>query len=207
MQILTVPCKLDPTPEDRSALAATVGAFGAACRTVVRDTPAGLTNEARLRAEVYRAVRTRHGLSANLAQGAIARVAANRKAARATRGIVAIYRDASVQYDERTFRLFGEVVRLTLNGGRRRIALALGAHQRAQRARHGGERRIRSAQRGEVYSQAPPPAVFVDRPQDAQRGDGRAQRADSGREQDGAAREEQDRAKVEAESGLVGPIA
>lgn len=159
MQILTVPCKLDPTPEDRSALAATVGAFGAACRTVVRDTPAGLTNEARLRAEVYRAVRTRHGLSANLAQGAIARVAANRKAARATRGIVAIYRDASVQYDERTFRLFGEVVRLTLNGGRRRIALALGAHQRAQRARHGGERRIRSAQRGEVYSQAPPPRL------------------------------------------------
>ena len=67
MQILTVPCKLDPTPEDRAALAATVGAFGAACRTVIRDTPARLTNEARLRAQGYRAVREQQGLSANLA--------------------------------------------------------------------------------------------------------------------------------------------
>nr|NKR04344.1 transposase [Escherichia coli] len=105
-----------------------------------------MTNEARLRAQVYRAVRTRHGLSANLAQGAIARVAANRKGARATRGVVAAYRDASVQYDERTFRLFDEAASLTLNGGRRRIALALGAQQRTQLARHRGERRIRSAQ-------------------------------------------------------------
>jgi hypothetical protein len=51
-----------------------------------------------------------------------------------------------VQYDERIFCLYGETASLTLIGGRRRIPLALGDHQRAQLARHAGERRIRAAQ-------------------------------------------------------------
>ena len=128
MQVLTVCCKLEPDLADRAALAATVGAFAAACRTVVRETPADLVNETRLRAQTYRAVRERHGLSSNLAQQAIARVAANRKAARATRGTVANYRDTSVQYDERTFQLINGTASLTLVGSRRRVPMALGAH-------------------------------------------------------------------------------
>jgi putative transposase len=128
VQVLTVCCKLEPDLADRAALAATVGAFAAACRTVVRETPADLVNETRLRAQTYRAVRERHGLSSNLAQQAIARVAANRKAARATRGTVANYRDTSVQYDERTFQLINGTASLTLVGSRRRVPMALGAH-------------------------------------------------------------------------------
>jgi putative transposase len=146
VQILTVCCKLDPDAADRAALAAKVGAFAASCRTVVRETADELVNETRLRAQTYRLVRERHGLSANLAQQAIARVAGNRKAARANHGKVANYRDASVQYDERTFRMFEGQASLTMVGGRRRVPLALGAHQRAQLARHAGTRRIRSAQ-------------------------------------------------------------
>ncbi|GJD81763.1 RNA-guided endonuclease InsQ/TnpB family protein [Methylobacterium gregans] len=146
MQILTVCCKLVPDPADRAALAVTVRAFAASCRTVVRETTDDLVNETRLRAQTYRLVRERYGLSANLAQQAIGRVAANRKAARANHGRVASYRDASVQYDERTFRMFDGEASLTLVGGRRRVSMSLGAHQRAQLARHAGARRIRSAQ-------------------------------------------------------------
>lgn len=146
MQILTVCCKLDPDPAERAALVATVRAFAASCRTVVSETADDLINETRLRAQTYLLVRERHGLSANLAQQAIARVSANRKAARASRGKVASYRDASVQYDERTFQMFDGQASLTLIGGRRRVPLALGVHQRAQLARHAGARRIRSAQ-------------------------------------------------------------
>ena len=146
MQILTVRCKLDGSETDRAEMAATVAAFARACRSVARETPDFVTSKYALQAQCYRAIRARFGLSANLAIRAIARVAANRKAAKATGGSVDNYRDGSVQYDERIFCLYGETASLTLIGGRRRIRLALGDHQKAQLARHAGERRIRAAQ-------------------------------------------------------------
>ena len=138
MQILTVRCKLAGSDEDRAAMAATIAAFAAACRFVARETPRSLVNETRLREATYRSVRERYGLSANLAQQAIARVAANRKAAKAGGGRVMGYRDGAVQYDERTFCLYGEVASLTLVGARRRVPLALSDYDRAQLARHAG---------------------------------------------------------------------
>jgi IS605 OrfB family transposase len=146
VQILTVCCKLATSDEDRAEIAATIGAFASACRYVAAETPDRLTNRTKLRIATYREVRSRFGLSSNLAQQAIARVAANRKAARHSGGTVAEYHNGSVQLDERTFCLYGEVASVTVLNGRRRIPLALGDFQRAQLARHGGERRIRSAQ-------------------------------------------------------------
>jgi IS605 OrfB family transposase len=146
VQVLTVRCKLAGSDEDRAAMAATIAAFAAACRFVARETPSSLVNETRLREAAYRSVRERYGLSANLAQQAISRVSANRKAAKASGGRVMGYRDGAVQYDERTFCLYGEVASLTLVGARRRVPLALSDYDRAQLARHAGQRRIRSAQ-------------------------------------------------------------
>lgn len=146
MQVLTVRCKLAGSDEDRAAMAATVSAFAAACRFVARATPSSLVNEARLREAAYRTLREGYGLSANLAQQAISRVSANRKAAKTSGGGVARSRDGSVQYDERTFCLYGETASLTLVGGRRRVPLALSEYDRAQLVRHAGARRIRSAQ-------------------------------------------------------------
>jgi putative transposase len=68
-------------------------------------------------------MRERFGLSANLALRAIARVAAHRKAAKATGGSLDNYRDGSMQDDERIFCLYGETASLTLIAGRWRIRL------------------------------------------------------------------------------------
>jgi putative transposase len=146
MQILTVRCKLDGSDAHRAEMAATVEAFAQACRYVARQTPKAVTSKYELQARCYRSVREHFGLSANLAIRAIARVAANRKAAKATGGSADNYRGGSVQYDARIFRLYDETASLTLVGGRRRVPLALGNYQREQLARHAGARRIRSAQ-------------------------------------------------------------
>lgn len=146
MQILTVRCKLDGSDEICAELAATVEAFAQACRYVARETPDAVTSKYDLQTQCYQIIRKRFGLSSNLAIRAIARVAANRKAAKSSAGTVDNYRDGSVQYDERIFRLYGETASLTIIGGRRRIPLALGDYQREQLARHAGKRRIRSAQ-------------------------------------------------------------
>jgi putative transposase len=146
MQVLTVRCKLDGSDADRAAMAATVEAFAKACRYLARETPNDITHKYELQTRCYRPIRERFGLPANLAIRAIARVAANRKAAKATRGRVDDYRNGSVQYDERIFCLYGETASLSLVGGRRRIPLALGDYQREQIARHSGKRRTRAAQ-------------------------------------------------------------
>jgi hypothetical protein len=77
---------------------------------------------------------------------AIRRVASNRKAARHTGRKVRDYDASSVQYDERTFSLKGDIASLTVLGGRRKFRLVLGDWQREMLARHAGNRRIRSAQ-------------------------------------------------------------
>jgi putative transposase len=84
MPILTVRGKRDGSKTDRAEMAATVEAFARACRSVARETPDFVTSQYELQAQSYRASRERFGLSANLALRAIARVAAHRKAAKAT---------------------------------------------------------------------------------------------------------------------------
>ena len=63
-------------------------AFARACRSVARETPDFVTSRYELQAQCYRPIRARFGLCANLATRAIARVAANRRAAKATGGSV-----------------------------------------------------------------------------------------------------------------------
>jgi putative transposase len=82
MQILTVRCKLEGNKTDRAEMAATVEAFARACQSVAREIRDFVTSQHELQAQSYRAIRERFGLSANLAIRAIARVAANRKAAK-----------------------------------------------------------------------------------------------------------------------------
>jgi hypothetical protein len=144
LQILTVSCALSPSVDDCAALLATSQAFAAACRFVVSETPDELRNETKIRVATYRPIREKFGLSSNLAQQTISRVVAMRKSAKSNDGgTVDTFKDGSVQFDERTFQLFGlasdgQTASLTLLGGRRRIPLALSARQRAQLSRHVG---------------------------------------------------------------------
>jgi putative transposase len=82
MQILTIRCKLEGNKTDRAEMAATVEAFARACQSVAREIRDFVTSQHELQAQSYRAIRERFGPSANLAIRAIARVAANRKAAK-----------------------------------------------------------------------------------------------------------------------------
>jgi hypothetical protein len=146
IQILTVRCKVGGTDADRDEMFASMRAFGDACQFVTDNTDAKMTNKGRLRKACYLPIREKFNLSANIAQQLISRVSANRKTAKTTGGIVAEYGAGSIQFDERTFCLYGEVASMTLVNGRRRVALILGIYQREQLARHAGRRRIRSAQ-------------------------------------------------------------
>lgn len=158
IQVLTVRCKVGGTDADRGEMFASMRAFGDACQFVTDNTDPKLVNEGRLRKSCYLSIREKFGLSSNIAQQVISRVSANRKAARTTGGTVTTYGAGSVQFDERTFCLYGETASLTLLNGRRRIPLVLGDYQRNQLVRHIGaeyarkdtgevaNRRIRSAQ-------------------------------------------------------------
>jgi hypothetical protein len=75
MQILTVRCKLDGNKTDRAKMAATVEASARACQSVAREIRDFVTGQHEPQAQSYRAIREHFGLS-------IARVAANRKAAK-----------------------------------------------------------------------------------------------------------------------------
>jgi len=131
-QMLTVSCKLNPTPEQASKIDATLKAFADACAWINVSTPETLTNKTNMQKLVYQDVRAHFGLSANLTIRAIARVCANRKTARLKGRAVKGFVPTSADYDARIFS-FNEKnwsVSLTLLSGREHIALAIGNYQR-----------------------------------------------------------------------------
>jgi IS605 OrfB family transposase len=135
-QVLTLVCKLQPTPEQAQKLSQTVVAFADACNWVNKTTDPKLTNRITLQALAYKEVRVRFGLSANLSIQAIRRVAANRKVAKQKKRSVKGFAPTSADYDARifSFREKDWTVSLTTVDGRERMPIQVGNYQRGKLA-------------------------------------------------------------------------
>ena len=130
-QVLTIVCKIEPTPEQVAKIEATLRAFADACNYINSTVNPKLTNNVRIQTLIYEPVREQFGLASNLAIRAINRVAANRKTAKKDDKPVLKFKPTSADYDARvfSFREKDWTVSLTLNGGRERFALHLGNYQ------------------------------------------------------------------------------
>jgi putative transposase len=131
-QVLTVICKLDPTQDQAEELDDTLKAFADACNWINKNVDPKLKNSVVIHHIVYKKIRSRFGLSANLAVRAINRVAGNRKTALKDHSKVKDFKPTSIDYDARifTFRERDETVSLTLLRSRQRIKLILSDYQR-----------------------------------------------------------------------------
>ena len=131
MIVRTIRCKLIVDQAAKPALEDTCKAFAAGCNEVLRVSgEEGIRDAIGLHKLVYRSLREKQGLSANLAVRAIRRVAASlaRKKGPCTKS----FRPGSVDYDARlfTFREKEGVVTLRTLSGRLRLALDIGEYQR-----------------------------------------------------------------------------
>ncbi|MEO0012880.1 MAG: hypothetical protein RLZZ535_1269, partial [Cyanobacteriota bacterium] len=131
-QVTTVACKLKPPLKFVTEIDETLEVFAVACDWVNHNTPLELTNKAKMQQLVYNDVRTRFGLSANLAIQALRRVCANRKTARQKKSNVRKFSPTSVSYDARifSFRESDYSVSLKLLENRVRFDLDIGNYQR-----------------------------------------------------------------------------
>jgi IS605 OrfB family transposase len=129
--IHTVVCKLAPTPEQTSDIDATLKAFALAC-DVAADTARriGSTNKVKVQQVVYRDIRKRFGLSANLAIRAIARACA---ALKIPEKMHSAFAPTSIDYDARIFSFveWNWTFSLTLLSGRAKIVAVLGERQKS----------------------------------------------------------------------------
>jgi putative transposase len=130
-QVLTVSCKLQVTPEQSAKIDGTLQAFAAACGYVNETVQTTLMNELAIQSLVYHDVRTKFGLSAQLAIHAIRRVSGNRKTAKKDGKPVGSFAPTSATYDARTFSFREKdwTVSLTTIDGRERFPLAIGNYQ------------------------------------------------------------------------------
>jgi putative transposase len=128
--VRTVVCKLNPTPEQRAELDATLAAFADACNHLA-DVARSIhsTNKVKVQQAAYRATRERFGLSANLTIRAIARACAALKVPEKAHSTFA---PTSIDYDQRifSFREWDWTFSLTLLHSRQRIETLLGDRQR-----------------------------------------------------------------------------
>ena len=126
-QVLTIVCKLNPTPQQALKLDKTLQGFADACNYINSTVSPKVTNKNRIQAETYKDVRAQFGLTANLAVRACARVAANRKVAKP----VKLFQPTSADYDARIFdyREKEQCLSLSTIEGRERIPLILGNYQ------------------------------------------------------------------------------
>ena len=126
----TLVCKLNPTPEQRTELDATLQAFADACNHIV-DVARAIhsTNKVKVQHACYHEVRDRFGLSSNLAIRAIARVCA---ALKVREKVHSTFAPTSIDYDQRlfSFREWDWTFSLTLLPSRQRMATDLGDRQR-----------------------------------------------------------------------------
>jgi IS605 OrfB family transposase len=128
MSTRTLTLSMRPTPEQAEALRETMTAFNAACNFVSavawREQQ---FNNFRLRSLTYRDVREQFGLPSQLAQHAIARVAAAYQVSKHT---PVVFRPlGAVTFDVRVLRLIGvSTVSIRLLVGRERILLSTGGY-------------------------------------------------------------------------------
>jgi len=128
--VLTVRCKLKPSDIQAKSIGDTLIAFAGACTWINQNVDPKIKGKIRIQHMVYRDVKNKFELSANLAIRAINRVASNRKTA-GENGIKE-FKPTSVDYDQRIFqyREADEQVGLTLLNGRERVPLDIGNYQR-----------------------------------------------------------------------------
>lgn len=126
-QVLTIVCKLNPTPDQAQKLDKTLMAFADACNFVNETVNPKVKNKNRIQAETYKEIRSRFGLSANLAVRVCARVAANRKVGKPVKN----FKATSADYDARIFsyREKNQTASLTTLDGREVVPMALGNYQ------------------------------------------------------------------------------
>lgn len=133
-QVLTLVCKLQPTPEQIVKIEATLKAFADACNYTNELVKPQITSKTTIQGIVYEELRVRFGLAANLAVRACARVGANRLAAKQKGRPVKQFKPTSADYDARIFSFWEQdwVVSLTTIDGRERIKLNSGNYQRGK---------------------------------------------------------------------------
>ena len=133
-QVLTLVCKLQPTPEQVIKIEATLKAFADACNYTNERVKPQITSKTTIQNIVYDDLRSKFGLAANLAVRACARVGANRKTAKAKDKPVKSFKPTSADYDARIFSFWEEdwVVSLTTVDGRERLKLDVGNYQRGK---------------------------------------------------------------------------
>ncbi len=133
-QVLTLVCKLQPTPEVAQKIESTLVAFADACNYTNQEVKPTITSKTTIQNMVYQTIREKFGLSANLAVRACARVGANRKTAKQKKRPVKEFKPTSADYDARifAFREKDWSVSLTLIGGREHIPIQVGNYQRGK---------------------------------------------------------------------------
>ncbi|MEQ9667623.1 RNA-guided endonuclease InsQ/TnpB family protein [Coleofasciculus sp. G2-EDA-02] len=133
-QVLTIVCKINPTPEQVAKIEVTLKAFADACNYINEVVEPKITHNVTIQNQVYGEVRERFGLASNLAIRAINRVSANRKTAKRMNKPVRKFLPTSADYDARIFS-FKEKdwsVSLTLVGGRERFLVDVGSYQKGK---------------------------------------------------------------------------
>ena len=133
-QVLTIVCKLNPTPEQVVKIEATLKAFADACNYANLKVKPNITSKTTIQNIVYEDLRSQFGLAANLAVRACARVGANRLTAKQKGKPVKTFKPTSADYDQRifAFRETDWTVSLTKVDGREHIKLDAGNYQRGK---------------------------------------------------------------------------
>ena len=132
--MLTIVCKINPTPEQVAKIEATLQAFADACNYINEVVEPKITHNVTIQNQVYGEVRERFGLASNLAIRAINRVSSNRKTAKRMNKPVRKFLPTSADYDARifSFREKDWSVSLTLAGGRERFLVDVGSYQKGK---------------------------------------------------------------------------
>ena len=133
-QVLTIVCKINPTPEQVAKIEATLQAFADACNYINAVVEPKITHNVTIQNQVYGEVRERFGLASNLAIRAINRVSSNRKTTKRMNKPVRKFLPTSADYDARifSFREKDWSVSLTLVGGRERFLVDVGSYQKGK---------------------------------------------------------------------------
>ncbi len=132
--MLTIVCKINPTPEQVTKIEATLQSFAGACNYINEVVDPRLTHNVTIQNLVYRDVREQFGLASNLVVRAVNRVSSNRKTAKRMNKPVRKFLPTSADYDARIFSLREKdwSVSLTLVGGRERFLVDVGNYQKGK---------------------------------------------------------------------------
>jgi IS605 OrfB family transposase len=133
-QVLTLVCKLNPTPPQVEKLENVLKAFAEACNYTNQVVKPEITSKITIQGIVYEDLRAKFGLPAQLTVRACARVGANRKTAKQKDKPVLVFKPTSADYDARVFA-FREKdwkASLTTLEGREHIKIDAGNYQRGK---------------------------------------------------------------------------